>query len=59
MALAWWTLSAFAAEGAVGEVGSGRIAGGSFYVQLAYGITWAVLIGYVASLWLRHPRGDA
>lgn len=55
------TLSALAAEGAAaaGDVGSGRITGGGFYVQLAYGITWAVLLGYVLSLWLRHPRGEA
>ena len=41
------TLSALAAEGAAaaGDVGSGRITGGGIYVQLAYGITWAVLLG--------------
>jgi len=35
------------------RVGAGRIVGGWEYVWAAYGITWAAIIVYTISLWLR------
>ncbi len=32
---------------------SGMVVGGWEYVWAAYGLSWATLIGYTASLWLR------
>lgn len=43
----------------VAEVGSGVVTGGWTYVTAAYAVCWTVLVGYVASLWWRHPRGEA
>ena len=35
------------------RVGAGRIVGGREYVWAAYGITWAAIVVYTISLWLR------
>jgi hypothetical protein len=37
------------------RVGSGRIQGGWEYVWAAYAITWAAIVLYTISLWLRRP----
>jgi heme exporter protein D len=34
----------------------GRIQGGWGFVWTAYGLTWASVVAYALSLWLRHPR---
>jgi len=36
----------------------GVIQGGWEYVWMAYGVTWAGLLGYTISLWLRKPRKE-
>ena len=38
-------------------VGTGILEGGWEYVIASYVITWLVMGGYTASLWLRWPRG--
>ena len=37
---------------------TGVIVGGWGYVIAAYTITWAGLLGYAISLWLRRPRNE-
>lgn len=32
---------------------NGYVVGGWSYVWVAYGVTWAFLVGYTLSLWLR------
>jgi len=43
--------------GAVADVGTGVVAGGSEYVTAAYAVSWILLGGYVLSLFVRSPRG--
>lgn len=52
-------LAGYLLQGASGAegVGTGRIVGGWEYVYAAYGITYAAIIVYTISLWLRR-RGD-
>jgi hypothetical protein len=51
------TLALQAAEGAE-AVGSGRIQGGWEFVWAGYLLTWAGLMGYGLSLWLRLRRAQ-
>ncbi|HXX29904.1 MAG TPA: hypothetical protein VEJ89_04240 [Myxococcaceae bacterium] len=37
---------------------AGRIQGGWEFVWAAYGLTWAALTLYAASLWARRPRKE-
>ncbi|HMK74228.1 MAG TPA: hypothetical protein VK454_12865 [Myxococcaceae bacterium] len=37
---------------------AGRIQGGWEFVWAAYGLTWAALVLYAASLWARRPRKE-
>ncbi len=37
----------------------GMIQGGWEYVWAAYGLTWAGLLGYTLSLWLRRPDKES
>jgi hypothetical protein len=37
---------------------TGRIQGGWEYVWTAYGVTWAALVLYALSLWLRRPTKE-
>lgn len=32
---------------------AGMVTGGWSYIWVAYGVTWAVLVGYTLSLWMR------
>jgi hypothetical protein len=36
----------------------GRIQGGWEYIWAAYAVTWAALMLYALSLWLRWPKGN-
>ena len=41
------------------EIGAGVVTGGWEYVTAAYVLSWAMLVGYTVSLWLRSPREEA
>jgi hypothetical protein len=49
------TLLAAGSADVAARVGSGVIEGGWDYVYAAYAITWAVIIAYGLSLWIRRP----
>lgn len=40
------------------DVGSGIVNGGEAFVWASYALSWAILVGYTVSLWLRTPSGD-
>lgn len=44
------------AADAASRVGVGRIVGGWDFVGAAYGVSWAGLVLYALSLWVRRPR---
>ena len=50
-------LSLVLAQG-VAPVRVGKIIGGWEYVWAAYAVTWAILVLYAVSLWVRRPGKD-
>ncbi len=40
------------------NVGSGQLQGGWEYIWAAWILSWAGLVGYGLSLWVRRPKGS-